>query len=602
MMMLAASIFSPFNSFAYETPVHRRMSESALTQAQKDTAFLTRLGVSETTLIGGSTIRDIVAQASVDEDRFLPTWSETGLRSLNHFFDPTRLRGLSEPGLDGICRPLGERADIWATDLSGFGVNYAMNHYYDAITGPNPGSRESSMRELFVAQGHMIHLVQDMAQPDHTRNDQHLPLKVAAFGDTAAGLYEQWSLNNLIIQPITGADAFFSGYPTVNLPTYQSYFHEAMLGRGLADYSNANFVTQDTNHSDKPYCGDFDLPKTPSTFRLEAVDERVLVDGQWTTMEVFQSVFSSVVSDTYAKKTETDPNHSYYSLLDFESRKYDQIRAVYSLGDSSFLSRATMLVPRAVGYSAGYMAHFFRGRFDATWGATGTGVFNLKITNTSTEKLGADAKITAIYLLPKALQTNENDAVYQLNQKPLKELIAGFAGLSPGESVTVPGISFNGLDDKGSLAKIERRIAIRGTLGDEPNVVSGLVQGPAVLSGRTVRITYLWDGTAAPDIRVGVGHPCCYVAFGGVNYSNVGSSPYATVTPAKNPGDPIVVELKGVNIGAGITLGPNYLLNGSACVVGDIHAYVEVDGAAFDQRHGSVGSCYSMGLGTVLIK
>jgi hypothetical protein len=42
--------------------------------------------------------------------------------------------------------------------------------YRNAILGPNAGARDASLAELFTSFGHIVHLVQDMAQPEHTRN------------------------------------------------------------------------------------------------------------------------------------------------------------------------------------------------------------------------------------------------------------------------------------------------------------------------------------------------------------------------------------------------------------------------------------------------
>src|SRR5262249_29413094 len=55
--------------------------------------------------------------------------------------------------------------------------------YLAALTSPNAADRQQQAQQLFLSLGHVLHHLQDMAQPQHTRNDAHCDP-----GSTIAGL------------------------------------------------------------------------------------------------------------------------------------------------------------------------------------------------------------------------------------------------------------------------------------------------------------------------------------------------------------------------------------------------------------------------------
>jgi hypothetical protein len=58
--------------------------------------------------------------------------------------------------------------------------------FADRHIGPSPDERDRMLAEMFQSLGHVIHHIQDMAQPQHTRNDAHPPI-------AGRGAYEAWS-------------------------------------------------------------------------------------------------------------------------------------------------------------------------------------------------------------------------------------------------------------------------------------------------------------------------------------------------------------------------------------------------------------------------
>jgi hypothetical protein len=442
-----------------------------------------------------------MAEGARDEDRIFPQ-----LRPVNHFFDPIHSgKGLRIPI---SCAAEGASAADWALDPAAYYGNYyslpqVKAVYLQAVLGPNPGTRDIYLRDFFVGMGHLVHLIQDMAQPEHTRNDQHLTgSQKILFNGTEASIWEQWGKSNLSDLRTTLVN--FDGYPTVNLPDYRDYFHtddkigDHPAGKGLADFSNLNFVTQDTNYDDEdrswacppiqerplPKCDYFFEPKIEEAARrTEYAQPYTVTDalGAQITATIDEEVYTSFVHDHYFGPTDTDIAHTYLSSIDHETARYG-CKDLYSLTDLSYQTRANFLVPRAVGYSAGLVKHFFRGNIGATWtdvpGASG--MYDLTIKNLSAEPIG-DAAVTALYRAQPAYfnRSNSDDTMVIMADQSLAEFDPSFGVLSPGGSFTLHNVAIPGLYRSDSLLSFERRVVVTGTLGRESDALIALVQPPS---------------------------------------------------------------------------------------------------------------------------
>ena len=88
------------------------------------------------------------------------------------------------------------------------------------------GEKEKAMFAL----GHILHLIEDSAVPDHTRDDGHI-------GDSPYELFaKKYNLNN----PDIKLQENLKNQKPVILPDLNSYFES------LANYSNSNFYSKDT--------------------------------------------------------------------------------------------------------------------------------------------------------------------------------------------------------------------------------------------------------------------------------------------------------------------------------------------------------------------
>ena len=103
--------------------------------------------------------------------RFGARAEDFSLRPVNHFFDPYRDRGLFG---------LFNASPDWALEDRGeqfrqiYSYREAKTYLRQAMTATDPAEYRRLLTLTFRSLGQVIHHIQDMAQPEHTRNDQHL--------------------------------------------------------------------------------------------------------------------------------------------------------------------------------------------------------------------------------------------------------------------------------------------------------------------------------------------------------------------------------------------------------------------------------------------
>jgi hypothetical protein len=481
----------PATAFSYARPLHRRITTAAIALAAQHNDFLDRIGTTSVATFGTSDTVDKLAADGADQEDAL-------LRSLNHFFDAANRTSLKTPS--HVCFTFGERADLWAIDGSGnqWSFSDARAWLSTAIVGLSPNQRNIGYRNLFTNLGHGVHLIQDMAQPEHTRNDQHLVGSITPTGDCTPGsLYETWTLHHLTDtyprEMLSDAASYFTGTTVVRFNSYSDYFSNSQ-NEGMADLTNRNFVTQDTNYGDEAgsagpsgRCATFTQPSlADATERTEAVTETILTSpfGAGTEVTVDELVYCYPVRDAYNERQVADAYHTHRSSIDHEIHSVSSSDpaqggdGVYSLSNHSYNSRARILLPRAVEYSAGLIDHFFRGRVAVTWAQNAASTWNMTIVNSSGEPIGADARVIAIYkATPQYFNHSGAEDAQLILNAPVATYAPGFNGLSPGDSVTLSDIPVSGLHTGDSLMQFERRIVVIATLGSEPDVVIPEVQG-----------------------------------------------------------------------------------------------------------------------------
>ena len=147
-----------------------------------------------------------VIQGAIDEDIFP--------RYANHFYDPVAF-GFGDVGLKGY-----RSAKDWAFyDLNEYSWDNAIKYYVE-------GDKEKA----YYALGHVIHLVQDMALPDHTRDDFHAGAYLP-YEATGVSYLERWA---------DGVDWLSFNGDKLDYQKIEEIFDY------LAKYSNENFFSAST--------------------------------------------------------------------------------------------------------------------------------------------------------------------------------------------------------------------------------------------------------------------------------------------------------------------------------------------------------------------
>jgi endonuclease YncB( thermonuclease family) len=226
---------------------------------------------------------ELLAQGSVDED--------ADPRYLNHYYDPVTGQGLNE----GLWK--GMAAKDWAKKQNSATGDYSV----DAIFF---NYREGNYARAYQGIGHIIHLIQDMAVPAHTRNDAHPE------GDP----FENWAAANGRIS--------LNGLNKVSINNLDSAF------TNLASFSNNNFFSKDSI---------FVLSEDSYMMEEEKVDDKKV-----------KYLINVLDDNEYKIAYITNP---------------DSLTPNYGVGGDDKVNSDywNLLYPKAIGYSAGVIEYFLKG-------------------------------------------------------------------------------------------------------------------------------------------------------------------------------------------------------------------------------------------------
>lgn len=311
-------------------------------------------------------------------------------RPVNHFYDPVNDQGLLYRFRPPLPSDLIFKSPDWALEdniiipIQEYSLRRAQNYFYAALSKENQEAREENFAKLFRSIGQVIHHIQDMAQPQHVRNDAHCDNKCKEY--EKYGLFEPSIFEKYTTEKNNVLPQFYSGYQPVNFSKAREYWHTED-GKGIADYTNSNFITEETNfRSDRAGFNystvgyDSPVPTNESAFvRIEDVFPDLAEQGISGQMRFI----STEVTDKLTGITDTNPHASTLSLfdqdltqnnycvqyaleLDPKTKKeytYDTCR-VTTYNHINVAATYRYLIPRAIAYSTGLINYFFRGRLE----------------------------------------------------------------------------------------------------------------------------------------------------------------------------------------------------------------------------------------------
>jgi len=417
--------------YAYEVETHAKLSEQAILLSilgESESSPLNNMGLHSSLDIGV----DLVEQSQII-GLYYPKFSDSknngveisqlmqngaiyeddDIRSLQHFYDPENDRALKALGLEFLLSinkspdwSLEDNFDITDPDQD-FSYKSAVVSYFKALTAETEGEQNTNWGKTFESLGRIIHHIQDMAQPQHVRNDVHCPivgcaavhvLSIGTLGAYDPSYYENYTAKH--IRTGVGVPSSIDikkGYPIPEFDTAREFW-ASPDDKGLADFTNQNFVSKDTNFNIKNSALStnalYDLP-APRLTRNQETLTNLLNDGGATCQELLDTgpidlpagadciveFIETSISDnknpTYngvnmraASLSLYDEYLDKYNILDLqiepEENHLVDIDEVPTLNRFNYDAAHQYLIPRAVAYSAGLINHFFKAKFEVT--------------------------------------------------------------------------------------------------------------------------------------------------------------------------------------------------------------------------------------------
>lgn len=189
------------------------------------------------------------------EEDVVPRW-------MNHFYDPILHEGWTGEHAGSLASStVRSLAKIWVSSqdpisarewinnreaqgaLSRYGGDWTWERGLEAYAS---GDEENA----YIALGHVLHLLEDMAVPDHTRNDTHAPLGIIGDdGSPYEDYAKEWTRENIrklnILNNLLG---------NKKSPTQENSIENYL--EDVAKYSNTSFFSKDTIKDPK-----YELPK-----------------------------------------------------------------------------------------------------------------------------------------------------------------------------------------------------------------------------------------------------------------------------------------------------------------------------------------------------
>lgn len=490
-------------ALSWTEKTHENLSRYAAEESELPNYLLYTLGFEfeggldeELTWNQTKTIKDWLAYGANLEDKSdwgFPILPGTTTRSFNHFHNP--LKVWEEAGLDDvyIFHFTGESSLLWAQDGNNqqsfpdgdWSWKKVREYFYIALTGrdftgtevaSDKATRHAYFARTFRGLGQQMHLIQDLAQPDHVRNDAHpedtLGLSMSIGFEKWAGkkFFELTDLKAFAPNP----DAYF---PQVSLnvsynnrvpitqliDTHPNSGTTPSIGvdQGIAEYTNGNFASDDTIFTEDLPSSDghsFPYPRKTSTNLPNLVSQDLL--------PVPIIAEDGIEDATIYIKKERDGeeiNHflkPYYftrQLIDTIDETHRQYHRWFYRDEQCHKDYAEKLIPRAVGYSAGLLDYFFRGRLGSANGHVYGGSVDMRVCNDTPDETMETGTLVFVWEGPWP----SNDLLYASDEVKLIEPIPS------GECSNT--IYFFNLPEFGQGITL---LIFRGRLGSEDDAVA----------------------------------------------------------------------------------------------------------------------------------
>jgi hypothetical protein len=375
--------------FAYEVETHQAISEVAASRSTVDGRLKESLAISPglDAKVGEQSLLKWIRAGSVHAD----DWTYF----FNHFHNPLAVEW-SQAGLGPAYSAI-----LWGqTPNQGYpswSWQNTRQYFLDALTSTQKVDRDLALSMTFQGLGHLIHLIQDMASPAHTRNDPHRSYNYETLVRDVqldpelpgAQVFLDW-INRPSLRPDPGWQTLarndLAPIPIARLvdtDLYNGTNPDVTLQplMGLAEYTNANYFSEDRIFTENDLLWRFPYPRRSSV--TEADYAISLRDGTPVTRRYFRKDFHG---DSGYRLATVGFLRDYIQRYGLDPNRY---RDSPALDEAVYRDYAERLIPRAVGYSTALLDYFFRGKLEATIEADPAGSEKLQLTakNASSESL-----------------------------------------------------------------------------------------------------------------------------------------------------------------------------------------------------------------------
>ena len=326
-------------------------------------------------------------------------------RFCNHFYDPVNNQALSlgaNPLGLFACGPTEVFASgvQWAmgttnvdgsgtpdsTRKNGFSILDAREAMWRALTGTDRqgvavattrADRDAYWATTFRSLGDVAHLLQDLSQPQHTRNEPHPGGEAGYFeghvNARALGLTKKvpgpTSITEVALPPLN-----YGNYAVPSFSRYLHYFSTASgadsyTGTGIANYSNRSFFTSLANFGNSKY-------SRPSNVRADYLVELETVPFiPGATGTYLKADIPDALGGALATQVVMTRESILKEALEANAGPAIAQTYGYMIDERVIDAQADLVIPRAVAYSTGLINFFFRGSLNVE--PTSDGVFGV---------------------------------------------------------------------------------------------------------------------------------------------------------------------------------------------------------------------------------
>ena len=245
-----------------------------------------------------------------------------------------------------------------------YSLKNAEQYFYNALTMPDRPGREQNFGDLFLSIGHALHLLEDMAQPQHVRNDMHCDSwKCWPVGLYHPSRYEQYAYRQYLETNANYVPSFDNARA----------FWATGDGQGIAEYTNRNFFSAGTLGTINGLNAIYPLPILDGGSTEEPVSQVfqemnrpmpssiAKVCGQPDSCKM--KFYSTTGYDLYSHTPVVNQKASTDSLFNADLTNFGS-HPLYVLNDVNYQEGEKLLFPQIIGYGTGLVNYFFRGRLD----------------------------------------------------------------------------------------------------------------------------------------------------------------------------------------------------------------------------------------------